>query len=268
MADVFVSYASANRDHARQLADFVDAQGWTIWWDRDIPIGTNFQSAIASALSSARCVSVIWSRASVVSNWVLEEAEEGKNRNVLLPVQIDDAPIPIGFRLIQAANLVGWRGERNHPGVATLMQSIGSVLGAPPELPFAEAVRLIRKFCEHRKVDAREIEPLASSSTGAKFYRAWAKDRMGAVYCHASGGYIGQVYYVRKGIGIYFHDHIGGAASALGLPISNEELVDSTGRPTTFFENGYIDWSPKTWEARAIVVAAGGETPLGKPAVV
>ena len=268
MADVFVSYASANRDHARRLADFVDSQGWTIWWDRDIPIGASFQSAIASALCSARCVSVIWSHTSVASNWVLEEAEEGKKRNILLPIKIDDAPIPIGFRLIQAADLIGWHGERNHPGVTTLMQSIGSVLGAPPELPFDEAVRLIRKFCQHRKVDGREIESVATSSSGAKFYRARAMDRMGAVYCHASGSWMGQVYYVRKGIGIYFHDHAGGPASPLGLPISNEELVDSTGFPTTFFENGYIDWSPKTGEARAIVIAAGAEKPLGKPAVV
>ena len=91
---------------------------------------------------------------------------------------------------------------------------------------------------------------------------------MGAVYCHASGGRIGEVYYVRQGIGIYYHRHVGGPQSPLGLPISNEELVDPTSLPTSYFEGGFIDWSPKTARARAMLFTPEGEKPFGTPAVV
>jgi hypothetical protein len=49
----------------------------------------------------------------------------------------------------------------------------------------------------------------------------------------------------------------------LGLPVSNEELLDGAGYPTSFFENGLIEWSPKTWEAQAYIIGAGGRQKLG-----
>src|SRR5262249_45440129 len=153
-----------NREWARRLAEAVDSRGWTIWWDRDIPIGANFQQTIAGALSSARCVSVLWSRDSVTSRWVLEEAEEGKRRNILFPIRIDDTSLPFGFSLIQAADLSGWEGDLRDPEVTKYIRSIGSVLGAPPELTFDDAVRRVQKFCRHRKVAIQEIEVPETSS--------------------------------------------------------------------------------------------------------
>jgi hypothetical protein len=181
---------------------------------------------------------------------------------------MDDAPIPFGFRMLNAGDLRGWDGQADHAGLQALLHSLGSSLGGAREIPFEEAMRLMHKFCEHRKVSIVKLLPSDVSSTGAKFVAAAVRDGLGRIYCHLTGGRLGEVDYVRQGISLYYHRHLGGPQSALGLPISNEEIADPTGFPTTFFENGYIDWSPRSREARAVVIERGEEKPLGKPAVV
>jgi hypothetical protein len=32
MADIFLSYASADRDWAQRLAAVLERQGWSVWW--------------------------------------------------------------------------------------------------------------------------------------------------------------------------------------------------------------------------------------------
>jgi hypothetical protein len=34
MVDIFMSYASADRDRVADLADSPEAHGWSVWWDR------------------------------------------------------------------------------------------------------------------------------------------------------------------------------------------------------------------------------------------
>ena len=63
---------------------------------------------IEDAMRDARCVIVLWSKTSVDSDWVRNEAEEGKRKGTLVPALIDDVGMPLEFRRIQAANLVGW----------------------------------------------------------------------------------------------------------------------------------------------------------------
>jgi uncharacterized protein with LGFP repeats len=86
---------------------------------------------------------------------------------------------------------------------------------------------------------------------------------MGVVYCHATGAYSRQVFYVRKGISIFYHEDHGGSSGQLGLPVSNEELADGSGFPTSYFEKGLIEWSPTTWEAQAYLTSSSGREKLG-----
>jgi hypothetical protein len=140
MTDVFVSYASADRDRAKAVADALAAQGWSVWWDRTIPPGKQFDQVIEEALDAASCVVVLWSRASVASNWVKTEAAEAMRRNVLVPALIEDARIPLEFRRVQAADLSQWRGEGSHPEFEKCCQSIREHLqpGHPRPKPAPE----------------------------------------------------------------------------------------------------------------------------------
>jgi hypothetical protein len=74
MADIFISYASADREIARTLGETLTARGHAAWWDRTIPPGRVFDEVILEALNAAQCVIVLWSQASIASNWVKTEA--------------------------------------------------------------------------------------------------------------------------------------------------------------------------------------------------
>lgn len=114
MSDIFISYARADKDRAELLAEAFSRQGWSVWWDREIPPGKSFDETIENALNSARCVIVLWSKDSVSSRWVKTEAAEGAARGILVPVLIDKVRIPLEFKRIEAADLFDWRGDSPH----------------------------------------------------------------------------------------------------------------------------------------------------------
>jgi adenylate cyclase len=83
VADVFVSYASEDREAARKLASGLGACGWSVWWDRRIIAGQAFDQAIERELESAKSVVVLWSKNSIASEWVKNEAAVAAERGVL-----------------------------------------------------------------------------------------------------------------------------------------------------------------------------------------
>lgn len=114
--DVFLSYAREDEARARELATALDQRGFSVFWDREVPPGQTWHSYIGEALANARCVVVAWSRHSVASQWVIEEAGEGKDRNVLVPA-------------IQAANLTDWRRGRASPAFDSLLGAVQRIVG-------------------------------------------------------------------------------------------------------------------------------------------
>ena len=135
MSDIFISYTTTNRPQARLLAAKLQQQGWTVWWDRTIPPGQNFDQVIEEALAAARSVIVIWSASSVASQWVRAEAGEGLKHHILIPIRIEAIDPPLVFRQLQAADLSDWAGEEDHSQYQQLIQAITELigLGAPSE---------------------------------------------------------------------------------------------------------------------------------------
>src|SRR5262245_45549343 len=110
MSDIFISYAREDKHHAKQLADVLRNQDWSVWWDPHIPIGQDWRKVIKKELDSTRCVVVIWSKSSVESENVQEEAGVGKERGILIPILIDQVKPPFGFKQVQTAELWDWDG--------------------------------------------------------------------------------------------------------------------------------------------------------------
>lgn len=104
-ADVFVSYARDDLPRVKPLVGMLEAQGWSVFWDRQILPGQAWSTLIEEKLTAAKAVVVVWSRTSVQSEWVKAEAMAARERGILVPVRIDAAPIPLPFGLIQTANL-------------------------------------------------------------------------------------------------------------------------------------------------------------------
>lgn len=133
MADIFISYAAADRERARALAQALGGRGWSVWWDRDIPFGEPFDRVIERELAGARAVIVLWSKVSVDSDWVRNEARRGLKRDALIPVQIDAVDLPLEFSNVQTADLVGWRSGEAGPAFDKLVERLGEVVGRPGE---------------------------------------------------------------------------------------------------------------------------------------
>ncbi|MGZ9220152.1 MAG: toll/interleukin-1 receptor domain-containing protein, partial [Candidatus Binatia bacterium] len=107
MADIFISYANEDRETAGHLARALESAGMSVWWDRRIPAGRTWRAVLEEALQGMRCLIVLWSQNSLKSPWVLEEAEEARRlEKLLFPVLIETVAPPVGFRAIQAANLI------------------------------------------------------------------------------------------------------------------------------------------------------------------
>ena len=103
--DIFISYSRRDRDRVNFMAKALEAQGYSVWWDRDLRAGEEFDNVIDKHIKQSKVIVVVWSDTSIKSNWVKEEAEDGVIDNKLVPVLIDEVVIPRGFRRIQAAEL-------------------------------------------------------------------------------------------------------------------------------------------------------------------
>jgi hypothetical protein len=103
--DVFISYAHEDRASAQALADCLDKAGISVWWDPQLQAGQQFAKVIEQTLQRVRCVIVLWSRHSVVSDWVNAEASEGLRLGKLLPVLLDDSTPPLIFRGLHTLSL-------------------------------------------------------------------------------------------------------------------------------------------------------------------
>src|SRR5687768_18524949 len=93
---LFLSYSHADEARARRLAAALDEAGYNVWWDALIEGGTAYAKTITKALETADVVLVLWSAASVESDWVRDEAALGRDRHRLVPLSLDGVRPQIG----------------------------------------------------------------------------------------------------------------------------------------------------------------------------
>ena len=128
MADIFISYKREDIGWAKALSRLFESQGWSVWWDRQLAAGESFDEVIEKEIVNAKCVIVLWSSTSVKSRWVISEAGEGLERNILVPVIIEEVKPPLAFRRIHAARLVGWNGESQSDAYEQLVRDIKRII--------------------------------------------------------------------------------------------------------------------------------------------
>jgi adenylate cyclase len=71
---------------------------------------------------------VLWSAASVTSEWVLDEAAHARDRNRLVPVAVAHVTPPIGFRQRHVLDLSAWSGDPGHAGFVEMIASVRRLL--------------------------------------------------------------------------------------------------------------------------------------------
>ena len=173
MTDIFISYAREDRPRVELLAKVLEDQGWTVFWDRTIPTGKTWRQVIGDALESARAVVVAWSKTSVNSRWVQEEADMGLERNILIPILIDRVNLPLGFRSIQAADLISWNPTQSFPEFDKLISDLSAILGPPP-MEVQGAQRPSKTESESRQAET-EAKRRADVDTSLDKKKLWDK---------------------------------------------------------------------------------------------
>jgi hypothetical protein len=128
MADIFISYSSDDKTIVKRLASLLERKGWSVWWDRNIPVGDIYDNVIEKELHEASCVLVIWTAKSVSSEWVKNEAHEAAQKGVLVPVTLERVLVPLAFKRVESAMLIGWEGEEEHPELEILYSSIDAIM--------------------------------------------------------------------------------------------------------------------------------------------
>ncbi|MGE0828576.1 MAG: toll/interleukin-1 receptor domain-containing protein [Hyphomonadaceae bacterium] len=115
MADLFISYSREDKERAAQVARGMEAAGFDVFWDTEIPPGQTWADFIEQKLTSCAAVIVLWSQHSTKSQWVREEARMGRERGKLIPASLDDSAPPFGFGVVLAADISTWRGQQDAP---------------------------------------------------------------------------------------------------------------------------------------------------------
>jgi adenylate cyclase len=148
LADVFISYARGDQPMAGRVAKGMQAAGFDVWWDADLPAHRSYSEVIELNLEEAKAVVVLWSKTAAQSQWVRAEADFARNAGTLVQATVDGSIPPLPFNQIQCANLKGWRGTASHSGWAKLQGSVDALVsgeekprGKPAQLPFWDRVR-------------------------------------------------------------------------------------------------------------------------------
>lgn len=101
-AMIFMSYDSRDRVAVARIVDALSEAGLAVWWDQQLEPGTRFSAEIERRLNESQLVIVCWSRHSIASDWVRDEADVARSKGTLFSLLLDDAPPPLGFRGIQS----------------------------------------------------------------------------------------------------------------------------------------------------------------------
>ncbi len=124
MSDIFICYSKTDASIANQLVEHLQKEGWSVFIDRKTPVGRRWHREIETELRAAKAVVVLWSEKSCESDYVLDEAEHGKRKDILFPAFIESVEYPYGFGRIQAANLIDWGNNAEHAGLTELLDSL------------------------------------------------------------------------------------------------------------------------------------------------
>lgn len=140
MVDVFISYKREERQRCERIAKKLKALDLDVWFDARLPSGKSFDREIETTIKAAKAVLVLWSPASVESEWVRNEASIGKARGVLAAAQLAPCDLPIAFHSTHYETLYEEGFGDDHPGWIKVLERIGQLTGRPGIAGYSKAL--------------------------------------------------------------------------------------------------------------------------------
>ena len=132
MARLFLSYSRKDEAKARRFAEWLEREGHDVWRDEDdIGGGASFSAEIERALKDCDAVLVLWSVDSAQSMWVRDEAGYARDAGKLIPLSLDGAEAPLGFRQLQAIALTQPKGNREPANADRIRRAVERITNQP-----------------------------------------------------------------------------------------------------------------------------------------
>ncbi len=128
---IFFSYSRTDQKRALPIVSALEKAGFTVWWDGLLEGGQRFLETTEAALENARAVVVLWTKNSIDSHWVHDEATRGRDRHCLVPLVMDGVMPPLGFRQFQTITLEVHSGKREDPAIAALIRAVAALHPVP-----------------------------------------------------------------------------------------------------------------------------------------
>jgi TolB-like protein/tetratricopeptide (TPR) repeat protein len=126
---VFFSYSREDQAKAVPIIRLIEQAGFAVWWDGLLEGGERFSRATEDALDRAQAVVVLWSKASIDSHWVRDEATRGRDRRILIPLSLDGSEPPLGFGQFQVINLAGAKINAKGKAMARVVHAVAALHG-------------------------------------------------------------------------------------------------------------------------------------------
>jgi adenylate cyclase len=126
--EIFLSYARSAEHQAKRIAEALEALGYSVWWDDDLPAHRAYADVIEERLGSARAVLVVWSADAAKSEWVRAEADVARHSHKLVQLSIDGALPPMPFNQIQCPALLEWDGSAGDRTWCKIVESLAELV--------------------------------------------------------------------------------------------------------------------------------------------
>ena len=127
---IFVSYSRADQSRVLPIIQLLQQAGFNTWWDGLLEGGERFSHATEDALNRAKAVVVLWSKTSVQSHWVHDEATRGRDRGALVPLSLDGVEPPLGFGQFQVIDLSRAKMSVKDDAIQRMLRKVEALHGS------------------------------------------------------------------------------------------------------------------------------------------
>ncbi len=171
---IFVSYSRDDQACVLPVIEIMEQAGYTVWWDGLLGGGERFAHITEAALERAKVVVVLWSRTSILSHWVHDEATRGRDRACLVPLSIDGSEPPLGFRQFQVINAPPAKTKPGTPEMQKLLAAVAHLHGADAPAVDRRFVQPAKRVSRRQWIGGASALVIAGSS-----FTAWRSGLFG-----------------------------------------------------------------------------------------
>lgn len=112
------------------IIQLLQQAGFNTWWDGLLEGGERFSHTTEDALNRAKAVVVLWSKTSVQSHWVHDQATRGRDRGTLVPLSLDGVEPPLGFGQFQVIDLSRAKMSAKDEAIQRMLRKVEALHGS------------------------------------------------------------------------------------------------------------------------------------------